>query len=383
MAHLIFPDEIQVQDAGKIGPGRPEGRMSQTTITPPAQSISYSVYRIIRAKKPLIIVGYGATDGMKEVIELAEILNCPIITTFKGEGLIADDHPLGGGVLGASGTPVASTLMSESDILIVFGASFSKHTGIDSQKAIIQVDFDRMALGKFHAVDEAVWGDVGLTGKLMKEQLGENVSSTDQRKNIAKLKESWKIEKAEREKKDEGKGLNSAIIFKELSKATSDDAILSVDVGNNTYSFGRYFECHGTQKVILSGYLGSIGFGLPAGMGAWAAVGDERKVIVVCGDGGFGQYMAEFTTAVKYDMDIMIVLLHNKELGKISKEQRDGEWQVWQTSLHNPNFAEYAKLCGGDSARVEKASELKTAFEKGIVSTKPFIVEIISDALLT
>ena len=273
--------------------------------------------------------------------------------------------------------------MSESDILIVFGASFSKHTGIDSQKAIIQVDFDRMALGKFHAVDEAVWGDIGLTAKLMTEQLAEMVECTDQRKKLAELKESWKKEKTERAKKDEPKGLNSAVIFEELSKSAPADAVISVDVGNNTYSFGRYFECTGTQKVILSGYLGSIGFGFPAGMGAWAAVGDKRKVIVVCGDGGFGQYLAEFTTAVKYGMDICVVLLHNKELGKISKEQRDGEGEVWQTSLHNPDFAEYAKLCGGESARVEKASELKAALEKGIASPKPFIVEIISDALLT
>lgn len=383
VAHLIFPDEVQVQDAGSVGPGRPEGRLSQTTITPPDQSVNYSVYRIARAKKPLIIAGYGACDGMSEVIDLAEKLNCPIITTFKGKGLIADDHPLGGGVLGASGTPVASTLMSESDILIVFGASFSKHTGIDSRKTIIQVDFERMALGKFHAVDEAVWGDIGLTAKLMREQLTENVACTDQRKKLAELKVSWQKEKANRAKKDKGKGINSAIIFEELSKIAPADAVISVDVGNNTYSFGRYFECTGMQKVILSGYLGSIGFGLPAGMGAWAAVGDKRKIIVVCGDGGFGQYMAEFTTAVKYNMDIFIVLLHNKELGKISKEQRDGEWEVWQTSLHNPNFAEYAKLCGGESARVEKPSELKPAFERALASSKPFLVEIISDALLT
>lgn len=383
VAHLIFPDEIQAQDAGDVGPGRPEGRISLTTITPPEQAVSYSVYRISRAKKPLIIVGYGASDGMNEVIALADKLCCPIITTFKGKGLIADDHPLGGGVLGASGTPVASTLMTESDLLIVFGASFSKHTGIDSQKAIIQVDFDPMALGKFHAVDEAVWGDAGLSAKLMKERLPEQISCQDQRKELAELRASWRKEKTVRAQKDEGNGLNSAIIFKELSEAAPDNAVLSVDVGNNTYSFGRYFECTGTQKVILSGYLGSIGFGLPAGMGAWAAVGEQRKVIVVCGDGGFGQYMAEFTTAVKYNMNILIVLLHNRELGKISKEQRDGEWQVWQTSLHNPNFAEFAKLCGGESARVEKASELKPAFKQGLASSKPFIVEIISDAILT
>jgi len=95
--------------------------------------------------------------------------------------------------------------------------------------------------------------------------------------------------------------------------------VLSVDGGNNTYSFGRYFKCKGTQKVILSGYLGSIGFGLPAGMGAWAAVGEQRKIIVVCGDGGFGQYLADFTTAVKYGMDPFIVSGTTKNSEKFQK----------------------------------------------------------------
>ena len=110
----------------------------------------------------------------------------------------------------------------------------------------------------------------------------------------------------------------------------------------------------------MSGYLGSIGFGFPAAMGAWAA-GTGRKVISVSGDGGFGQYMAEFTTAVKYGMDITHVLLNNSELGKISKEQRDGEWKVWQTSLHNPRFSAYANLCGGHGVRVVYREQLKEA----------------------
>ena len=116
--------------------------------------------------------------------------------------------------------------------------------------------------------------------------------------------------------------------------------MIAVDVGNNTYSFGRYFECK-RQTVLMSGYLGSIGFGFPAAMGAWAAAPD-RPIVAVTGDGGFGQYLAELTTAVKYDIPITHVLLNNCQLGKIAKEQRAAEWDVWQTSLHNPNFAEYA-----------------------------------------
>ena len=96
----------------------------------------------------------------------------------------------------------------------------------------------------------------------------------------------------------------------------------------------------------MSGYLGSIGFGYPAAMGLWAAVGDSRPIIAVTGDGGFGQYPMEVTTAVKYNMPIKHILLNNHELGKISKEQRAVEFDVWQTSLQNPNFAEFVTSCG-------------------------------------
>ena len=240
-----------------------------------------------------------------------------------------------------------------------------------------------MTLGKFHAVDEAIWGDISVTAKLLTKAVPEKFKCLDQRDELKRLWGNWRQEKAKRCKEDDGDGLNSAILFEKLSPFVPEDSVISVDVGNNTYSFGRYFECKDGQHVIMSGYLGSIGFGLAAGLGAWAAVGDDRKVVVVAGDGGFGQYLGDFTTAVKYKMNITIILLHNDELGKISKEQRDGEWDVWETSLVNPNFAEFAKLCGGDGVTVTDAKDLDTAFKKGLASDKPFIVEVMTDAMLT
>ncbi len=381
VAHLILPDEVQVLDAGKAGPGRPEGRLATTEITPPKASLDLALYRIARAKRPLIIAGYGAREGTAEVTALAEALNCPIITTFKSKGLIGDDHPLGGGVLGRSGTPVASWFMNEADLLIVFGASFSHHTGIDARKPTIQVDFDRMALGKFHGVDEAVWGDIGVTAALLRDGLPKDRACTDQRAELAERWLAWRAEKEARAAQDNGQGINSAILFQRLAEAVPADAILSVDVGNNTYSFGRYFECR-AQSVLMSGYLGSIGFGFPAAMGAWAA-DTGRKVVSISGDGGFGQYMGEFTTAVKYGMDITHVLLNNGELGKISKEQRDGEWKVWQTSLQNPNFSEFARNCGGLGIRVEDPRALGEAFETALAADGPALVEVMTDAMLT
>ena len=329
----------------------------------------------------MIIVGYGARSGIADVIALADTLNCPVLTTFKAKGLISDAHPLGAGVLGRSGTPVASGFMNQADLLITFGASFSAHTGIATNKPIIQVDFDRMALGKFHGVDQPIWGDIGTTAKILLERLGESTRQPDQRDELAQRWQSWREEKQARAKQNNGTGVNSALIFHELSEAVPDDAIMSVDVGNNTYSFGRYFECK-QQSVLMSGYLGSIGFGFPAAMGAWAAATD-RKVVSVSGDGGFGQYMGEFMTAVKYGMNITHVLLNNSELGKISKEQRDGEWKVWQTQLHNVNFADYARLCGGTGYRVEKAADLGQALKDALTQDTPSLVESIADPLLT
>jgi thiamine pyrophosphate-dependent acetolactate synthase large subunit-like protein len=320
---------------------------------------------------------------MDDIIALAERLNAPVLTTFKAKGQIADHHPLAAGVLGRSGTPVASWFMNECDLILAFGASFSNHTGITPQRPIIQVDFDRMTLGKFHAVTVPVWAEIGVMARLMNADITAASNFVDQRPELAERWAIWREEKRNRLKDDQGKGLNSSLVFEALSSSVPGDAIIAVDVGNNTYSFGRYFESQG-QRILMSGYLGSIGFAFPAAMGAWAATQDQdayrgRKVVSVSGDGGFGQYMGEFNTAVKYNMDITHVLLNNSELGKISKEQRAGEWPVWQTDLHNPSFAAYAKLCGGKGIRVTKAEQLKDAFGAALSQPGPALVEIITD----
>jgi len=122
-------------------------------------------------------------------------------------------------------------------------------------------------------------------------------------------------------------------------------------------------------------------------MGAWSATQDleafaGRKVVSISGDGGFGQYPMDFTTAVKYGMDITHILLNNGELGKISKEQRAGEWPVWETDLHNPSFAAFAKLCGGHGKTVTDAGDLDAAISEALAYDGPALVEVITDAEL-
>ena len=339
---------------------------------------------------------------MDAITALAETLSCPVLTTFKGKGVIGDHdaasnggHPLGGGVLGRSGTPIASWFMNASDVLLVFGASFSNHTGITPKKPTIQVDYDRMHLGKFHAVDVPVWGELGMTARILLDELDGKHASIDHRDELADRWRIWRAEKVNRLNDDRGQGVSSVAVFDAMNRVVPDDAIICCDVGNNTYSFGRYFEASGQQAVLMSGYLGSIGFGYPAALGAWSAtqahtLADDpfwnrfadRPIIAVTGDGGFGQYPWEITTAVKHGMNITHVLLNNGELGKISKEQRAGAWEVWQTELVNPDIAEFVTSCGGLGIRVERREDLDEAIRRALAHAGPATVEVLTDVEL-
>jgi thiamine pyrophosphate-dependent acetolactate synthase large subunit-like protein len=384
VSHLIFPDEVQTLEGREVSPGGPRGRLPAREIFPPEEAFEKAADMLAAARRPVIIVGHGARFEMDAVVELASRLACPVITTFKGKGLIPDSHPLAGGVLGRSGTPVASWFMNESDLLLVFGASFSNHTGITPKIPTIQVDFDPMILGKFHAVSVPVWGEIGVTARRLRERLEAAENTVDRAAEIADRWLIWRQEKDRRVQDDRGRGVGSAAVFEAMNRLVPDDAIMPVDVGNNTYSFGRYFECE-RQSVLMSGYLGSIGFAYPAALGAWAATQEDdprfrgRPVVSVSGDGGFGQYMAELTTAVKYSMKITHVLLNNGELAKISKEQRSADYDVWQTALHNPDFSEYARLCGALGLRVTDRSGLDAALTEALEYDGPSLVEVITD----
>ncbi len=386
VAHLIFPDDVQTIPAEAEQAAGPAGRLGDSLIAPSDDAIARAADMIGKAKRPIIIVGFGARENMAAITALAERLHCPVLTTFKAKGLIADSHPNAAGVLGRSGTPIASWFMNECDLIIALGTSFSNHTGIEPSKPIIQVDFDPMHLGKFHAVDHPVWGEIGRAVAAIDAALPTAIAAMDQRAELAERWAIWRAEKESRLSDAADEGLSSATVFAALNKVLPADAVIAVDVGNNTYSFGRYFEPE-RQSVLMSGYLGSIGFALPAAIGAWAATQDQpdhkgRKVVSISGDGGFGQYAMEFTTAVKYRMNITHILLNNGQLGKISKEQRAGDWPVWETDLHNPAFAAFARLCGGHGVRVTDVADLESVLKEALAHDGPALVEIMTNAEL-
>ncbi len=382
VSHLTFPDEVQQTLVGGDEKAQtPEGRITPLTITPPKETYQEAVKMLKEAKRPVIIVGHGSRFNMESIIRFAEKLNCPVLTTYKAKGLISDAHPLGCGVLGRSGTPIASYFMNEADLLLVVGASFSNHSGISPKIPTIQIDFDPLALSKFHKIQAAVWGEISVTMDMLRDEDIDLSNKVDQRKEIANRWGIWREEKQTRLQEDNGEGVSSSVVFDALTKHAPSNAVMTVDVGNNAYSFGRYFETV-DHSFIMSGYLGSIGFAMPAALGAWAAVGEDRPIIAVAGDGGFAQYMGEFTTAVRYKMPIKVVILNNYELAKISKEQRALEVDVWQTKLVNPHFAQYAESCGGLGIQVEDKEEVYPAMERLMAHEGPALLEILCDPKL-
>ena len=382
VSHLTFPDEVQELPKPETEEAQtPEGRITPLTISPPRESFEKALSMFKAAKRPVIIMGHGSRFHKKQVIEFAETTNAPVMTTFKGKGLIPDDHPLGCGVLGRSGTPIASWFMNEADLLLVVGASFSNHTGISSKIPTIQIDFDPLALSKFHKVDAAVWGEISTTLELLKKELKSKINTIDQSEEIANRWKIWKKEKAKRLKEDFGNGVSSIAVFDSLNQHAPENAVMCVDVGNNAYSYGRYFEAK-QHDFLMSGYLGSIGFALPASIGAFAAVGNSRPIVAVAGDGGLCQYLAEITTLVKYKIPVKLIVLNNNELGKISKEQKAGHFDVWQTSLLNPDFSEFARSCGAWGKQVTDRAKLSETMKELFAQKGPAVLEVTTDVSL-
>jgi thiamine pyrophosphate-dependent acetolactate synthase large subunit-like protein len=375
VAHLVLPDEVQTQPSDAAAK-QPQGRVAGRRARPAEQELARARALIEASMRPVLIAGYGARQASGQVRALAERLRAPVLTTFKAKGLIPDTHPLGAGVLGRSGTPVASWLMNEADLLIVVGASFANHTGIAAYKKIVQVDDSPSAIGRFDPVTAGVVADAELALTALLDGLGET-RTEDQRETVAARWAIWRAEKARRVADDRGRGVSAAAVFDALSRHLPQDAIVTVDVGNHAYSLGRYLESKG-QPVLMSGYLGSIGFGYPAALGAWAAA-PERPIVAVTGDGGFGQYAAELTTAVKYGIAVKHVLLDNHSLGKIGKEQLAADFPVWHTSLRNPDWAAYARLCGATGIKADRRDQLDGAMAELFAAPGPAMLHVEQD----
>ena len=174
--------------------------------------------------------------------------------------------------------------------------------------------------------------------------------------------------------------MRAPYIIKVLNDKIADNAVITLDVGEHCWWFGRNFWMKKSQKMVMSGYLATMGFGLPAAMASQILYPD-RQVICVTGDGGFSMLMADFLTAVKNDLPIKVFIFNNQQLGMIMQEQKMEGYDIWQTELKNLDFADYARKCGGVGITVENPYELPKAVDKALSTDKPVIVDINTDPM--
>jgi thiamine pyrophosphate-dependent acetolactate synthase large subunit-like protein/rubredoxin len=374
VSHISIPNDVQkLPYKTKILPV--EGRIPNRAISPSPYLVKKAAFLIDKANRPVIISGFGALKNGEKLLELAKKITAPIVTTFRGKGVINEDHELYVGSHGGIGSTCASKLVQQADLLIVFGSSFSDMTQIP-EKRIIQVDIDPLMIAKNYPVAVGLWGNCS-------EVIPALIKEVKVKKNngylaeIIKLKKEW-LDLLEKEADWTKKPIRPQYIIKVLNEKISDDAIISLDVGENGWWFGRNFWMKKTQKMIMSGYIASMGSGLPGALAA-QLIYPDKDVICITGDGGFVMVMGDFLTAVKYELPVKVFLFNNKQLGMIMQEQKVEKYPNWQTDLHNCDFAEYAENCGGVGIKVMNPEDLTAATEKALSINKPVIVDINTD----
>jgi len=374
VSHISIPSDLQkLPHNADVLPM--QGRIPNRNILPCDHLIKDAASVINNAKRPVIIAGFGVIGQGIKLLQLAQKISSPIATTFRGKGVINEDHELYVGSHGTIGSTAASRLVQESDLLIVIGSSFSDMTQIPP-KRIVQIDIDPMMIAKNYPVEVGLWGNSAeLIPKLTKAV--KKKPNTEYLAEITRLKREW-ASQLMREADASRTPIRPQYIIRVLNDRIGSDAVISLDVGENSWWFGRNFWMKQTQKMVMSGYLASMGAGLPGAMAAQIAYPD-KQVVCITGDGGFSMVMGDFLTAVKYALPIKVILFNNKQLGMIMQEQKVENYPNWQTDLYNCNFAEYARNCGGLGIKVADPKELDRSIENALSSDKPVIVDIDTD----
>ena len=352
-----------------------EGRMPNLAFGQEAALIEKAARTIDEAERPVIIVGFGAMGQGTKLLKLATKISAPIITTFRAKGIIDEGHGLCVGSHGGIGSTAAATLVRKADLLIVIGSSFSELTQIPEKKTV-QIDINMKMIAKNYPVEVGLLGNSAVLIPKLTEKVKEK-HNTAYLNEIAQLKQEW-LKQLQREADGSSKPIRPPYLMKVLNEKIADDAVMSLDVGENCWWFGRNFQMKRTQKMVMSGYLASMGFGLPGAMAAALAYPD-RQIVCIAGDGGFSMVMADFLTVLKYHMPVKVFVLNNQSLGMIKQEQKVEGYQIWQTELYNPNFADFAEHSGGIGIKVTEPSELEAAVDRALSAEKAVIVDVETD----
>ena len=374
VSHIGIPNDVQkLPYETEILPF--EGRMPNLAFGQEDALVEKAASVIDAAERPVIIAGFGAMGQGTKLLKLAQRISAPIVTTFRAKGVVDETELLSAGSHGGMGSTASAALVREADLFLVVGSSFSEMTMLPQRK-MVQIDINMKNIAKAFPVEVGLVGNSAVLLPKLMAKLKERRDS-EYLTEIETLKREW-IDQLNREADSAMKPIRPPYIMKVLNDKIAANAIISLDVGENCWWFGRNFLMKRTQKMVMSGQLASMGFGLPGAMAAALAFPD-RQVVCITGDGGFSMVMPDFLTALKYRWPVKVFVMNNKRLGMIMQEQKVEGYESWQTDLYDYDFADYAEHSGGVGIKVREPSELSGAVDQALSANKAVIVDIDTD----
>ncbi|MBE6488621.1 MAG: biosynthetic-type acetolactate synthase large subunit [Methanosphaera stadtmanae] len=335
---------------------------------------------INNSKKAIIVAGGGAilSNCSNELLEFANLTNIPISTTLMGKGIIPENHELSMGMIGMHGIQTTNTALTECDCLIAVGCRFSDRSVSNASKfapnaTIIQIDVDPAEIGKTIHIDIPIVGDA----KLVLEEFINQIDNPNQ-DNWTKTLTQKKINNEENISYNQIP-LKPQQTIKEIMEAVTPETIVTTDVGQNQMWMAHYYKTHNPRTFLSSGGLGTMGFGLPAAMGAQFAKPDEN-VLAICGDGGFQMVSQELATIKENDLPVVVCILNNRYLGMVAQLQKLFNDHVYQTKLTpTPDFVKLADAYGLKGQRVEKPGELKESIQEAFKAREATVIDVVID----
>jgi acetolactate synthase-1/2/3 large subunit len=377
-----IPKDVQNQ---KIEFVYPEGEIRIPGYRPPATASEHDVREaqelINNAERPVILAGHGIlmSGATNELRELAERAQIPVALTLLGKGAMPENHPLTLGMMGMHGEAAVNLAIQKADLLIALGMRFDDRvTGNLKTYAPhakkIHIDIDPSELNKNVKVNVGIAGDV----RTVLTQLLPGVRSTTHPEWLNCIRD-WEEDADERDilNRDTGDMLLAAQVINDLWKFTGGDAVTTTDVGQHQMLEAQYYPHQRPSTLITSGGLGTMGFGLPAAIGAKFGRPDE-EVWAIVGDGGFQMTMCELATAAQENVNVNIAIINNGFLGMVRQWQElFHESRYNSTPMFSPDFVKLAEAFGIPARRVTRREEIEEAVNFARSVDGPTLIEFV------
>ena len=374
---IVLPGDIAFESLDAETHGESLNPYHSTTVHPSQSEIDALATLVNKSSKITLLCGAGCAGRHDEVVQVATLLNAPIVHALRGKEFIEWDNPYDVGMTGLIGFSSGYHAIKDCDLLLMLGTDFPYRQFYPDDAKIAQVDIRGENLGRRTKIDLGIVGDVGVT----LTRLAPLIRRSSNRHHLDRALGHYR--KA-RENLDALAAANpkSGIIHPQylasrISEMANEDAIFTCDVGTPTVWAARYLKMNGKRRLIGSFLHGSMANALPQAIGAQASF-PNRQVITFSGDGGFAMLMGEFITLVQMGLPVKVVIFNNGLLGFVDMEMKASGLVPVGTDLQNPNFAEMAKAMNVFGVRVENSSELDYALQAAFSHQGPALVDVVT-----